>query len=281
MPTRDTVRIAAVSDVHYAKTSQGLLQPLFAEITGDADILVLPGDLTDYGLPDEARVLARDLTAALKIPVVAVLGNHDFEAGEAGTVRDILIDAGVHMLDGDSVEIQGVGFAGVKGFAGGFGRGALGPWGEPAIKSFVQESVNEALKLESALARLQSPHRIAVLHYSPIRETVEGEPVEIHPWLGSSRLEEPLARYEVTAVVHGHAHKGSPEGRTTTGIPVYNVAIQLLKASYPGRPPYRVIELPRASERREDAPRTAGRRSTDREAMAARAADTPTAGEPR
>ena len=132
-------------------------------------------------------------------------------------VRSILVDAGVHMLDGDAVELHGVGFAGVKGFAGGFGRGALGPWGEPSIKQFVQEALNEALKLESALARLKTKHRIAVLHYAPIRDTVEGEPVEILPWLGSSRLEEPLTRFEVSAVVHGHAHKGSPEGRTSDG----------------------------------------------------------------
>src|SRR4029078_6750307 len=116
------------------------------------------------------------------------------------------------MLDGDSVELQGVGFAGVKGFAGGFGRGTLGPWGEHAIKAFVQESVNEALKLESALARLKTPHRIALLHYAPVQGTVEGEPVELFPLLGWSRLEEPLTRYQVSAVVHGHAHRGSPEG---------------------------------------------------------------------
>ena len=211
MPARDTIRIATVADVHYSKTSQGMLQPLFAQISERADVLVLAGDLTDYGLADEARVLARDLTTSVTIPVVAVLGNHDFESGEQDEVRRILMDAGVHMLDGDSVEILGVGFAGVKGFAGGFGRGALGPWGEPSIKQFVQESLNEALKLESALARLKTRHRIAVLHYAPIRDTVEGEPPEIFPWLGSSRLEEPLSRFEVSAVVHGHAHKGAPE----------------------------------------------------------------------
>ena len=130
MPTSDTIRIAAVSDIHYGKTSQGMLQPLFSQITELADVLVLPGDLTDYGLAEEARVLARDLTAAVKIPIVAVLGNHDFESDQQAEIAQILTDAGVHMLDGDAVELQGVGFAGVKGFAGGFGRGALGPWGE-------------------------------------------------------------------------------------------------------------------------------------------------------
>jgi Icc-related predicted phosphoesterase len=270
MPTSDTIRIAALSDVHYAKTSQGLLQPLFAQISECADVLVIAGDLTDYGLAAEAKVLARDLTTTVKIPIVAVLGNHDYESGEAEAVRDTLVDAGAHVLDGDAVVIHDVGFAGVKGFAGGFGRGALGPWGEQAIKEFVQEAVREALKLEAALAHLETTHRIALLHYSPIRETVEGEPVEVHPWLGSSRLEEPLSRFQVSAVVHGHAHKGSPEGKTNTGIPVYNVSMTVLKASYPDRPTFRIIEVPRESAKADEAPRPHGRRATDREPVAAR-----------
>jgi Icc-related predicted phosphoesterase len=179
------------------------------------------------------------------------------------------------MLDGDAAELHGVGFAGVKGFAGGFGRGALGPWGEQAIKQFVQEALNEALKLESALARLKTTHRIAVLHYAPIRDTVEGEPVEIHPWLGSSRLEEPLTRFQVSAVVHGHAHKGSPEGKTSGGIPVYNVAVPVLTAAYPDRPPYRLIEVPRERPPEDATPRPHGRRASDREPVAARVADHP------
>jgi Icc-related predicted phosphoesterase len=238
-------------------------------------VLVIAGDLTDYGLADEARALARDLTTLVKIPIVAVLGNHDYESGEETLVRDVLVDAGVHMLDGDAVELHGVGFAGVKGFAGGFGRGALGPWGEQAIKLFVQEALNEALKLESALARLKAKHRIAVLHYAPVRATVEGEPPEIHPWLGSSRLEEPLTRFQVSAVVHGHAHKGSPEGRTSGGIPVYNVAVPVLTAAYPDRPPYRMIEVPREQPPDDTASRPHGRRASDREPVAARVADEP------
>ncbi len=258
MSDSETVRIATVADLHYSATSQGMFQPLFAQIVERADVLVIAGDLTDYGLPEEAKVLARDLTANVSIPVVAVLGNHDFESAQQDEVRRVLVDAGVHVLDGDAVEIQGVGFAGVKGFAGGFGRGALGPWGEPVIKQFVQEALNEALKLESALARLTTRHRIAVLHYAPIRETVEGEPIEIHPWLGCSRLEEPLGRFEVSAVVHGHAHRGSPEGRTSTGIPVYNVAISVLKAAHPDRPPFRIIEVPREQPAASDAARPHG-----------------------
>ena len=239
-----TVRVAAVGDVHYGKTSHGTLQPLFAEIGRTADVLVLAGDLTDYGLPEEARALTKDLTTTVKIPIVTVLGNHDYESGQEADVRQVLTDAGVHVLDGDAVELEGVGFAGVKGVAGGFGRGALGAWGEPTIKQFVREALDEALKLESALAKLRTPSRIVVLHYAPIRETVEGEPLEIYPWLGSSRLEEPISRLGATAVFHGHAHKGSPEGRTTGGIPVYNVALPLLRDSYPDRPPYRVLEVP-------------------------------------
>jgi len=242
------VRVAAVSDVHYGKTSQGMLVPLFMEIARQADVLVIGGDLTDYGLPEEARALAKDLTQSVKIPVVGVLGNHDFESGSEGAVRDILSEAGIHMLDGDAVELEGVGFAGVKGFAGGFGRGALGAWGETSIKSFVREAVDEALKLESALAKLRTPSKIAVLHYAPIRETVEGEPLEIYPWLGSSRLAEPLSRYPVHAVVHGHAHKGSPQGQTAQGIPVYNVALPVLKEHYPDRPTFRLLEVPLAAE---------------------------------
>ena len=275
MPTSDTIRIAAMSDVHYSRTSQGLLQSVFSQVAERADVLVIAGDLTDYGLADEARVLARDLTSLVKIPIVGVLGNHDYESGEQDLVRSILTDAGVHMLDGDSVELHGVGFAGVKGFAGGFGRGALGPWGEDAIKMFVQEALNEALKLESALARLKAKHKIAVLHYAPVRDTVEGEPVEIHPWLGSSRLEEPLTRFQVSAVVHGHAHKGTPEGRTSAGIPVYNVAVPVLTAAYPDKPPYRMIEVPREHPAAESEPRPHGRRASDREPVAARVADQP------
>jgi Icc-related predicted phosphoesterase len=189
-------------------------------------------------------VLAKEITTALRIPAIAVLGNHDFESGHADEIVKILSDAGVTMLDGDSHEINGVGFAGVKGFAGGFGRRALGAWGEEIIKKFVHETIEEALKLEQALARLRTPQKIAVLHYSPIQATVEGEPPEIIAFLGSSRLEEPLDRYRVNAVFHGHAHRGSPEGRTKGNAPVYNVAMPLLMATFPDQPPFRIIEVP-------------------------------------
>jgi Icc-related predicted phosphoesterase len=240
---KDLVRLAAVGDLHCTRQSHGALQPIFAEASEQADVLVLCGDLTDYGLPEEAHVLAKELSAA-KVPVVAVLGNHDFESDQHTEVCSILTDAGVNVLDGDACEIHGIGFAGVKGFAGGFGPRALGPWGEAIIKRFVHEAVDEALKLESALARLRTEQRIAVLHYSPIQATVEGEPREIFPFLGCSRLEEPLSRYPVSAVFHGHAHHGSAEGRTAAGAPVYNVSMPLLRRAFPEHPPFRVVEVP-------------------------------------
>ena len=240
---KDVVRIAAISDLHYSRTSpQGTLQPLFAQIADAADILVVCGDLTDYGLPEEARALAREVTTTLKIPVVAVLGNHDCESGQQAEIREILKDAGVVTLDGDTTEVHGIGFAGVKGFCGGFGRRALGPWGEEIIKKFVHEAVDEALKLETALARLRNDRLVAVLHYSPIEETVEGEPKEIYPFLGCSRLEEPLMRYPVSAIFHGHAHHGRPEGRTRSGAPVFNVSIALMRELFPDRP-FRIVEI--------------------------------------
>jgi len=237
------IRIAAVGDLHVPKSPSALLQPLFAHAAQNADVLLLCGDLTDHGLEDEARLLAKDLAAA-KSPVIAVLGNHDYEAGKAEAVVTILKEAGVHVLDGDSVEVDGVGFAGVKGFAGGFGERALQPWGEPSIKAFVHEAVGEALKLETALAKLRTSLRVALLHYSPIHVTLEGEPAEIYAFLGSSRLEEPLTRYPVAAVFHGHAHRGRLEGRTRDGAPVYNVSLPLLlQHAAPERSALRIVEL--------------------------------------
>ena len=240
--TREHVRVAAVSDLHCTKTSHGVFQPLFAQASDQADVLLLCGDLTDHGLPEEAQVLAKEL-ASLRIPALAVLGNHDYHNNQQAEVEHILEAAGLRVLDGDDCEVYGLGFAGVKGFGGGFGRHTLEGWGEPIIKAFVNEAVAEALKLERALARLQTPQRIAVLHYAPIQATVEGEPPPIFPFLGSSRLEEPLNRYAVTAAVHGHAHHGSPEGKTTAGVPVYNVALTLLRQGAPERPPFRVLEF--------------------------------------
>lgn len=245
MISEEKMRIAAVGDLHYTKGSAGSLRTFFQQAAQSADVLLLCGDLTDYGLPEEAHILADDLSVA-RIPVLAVLGNHDYESGKPDEVVRILGNAGVKVLDGEACEIHGVGFAGIKGFAGGYGRRALGPWGEATIKHFVNEALQEALKLESALAKLRTSQRIAMLHYSPIEATVQGEPPEIFAFLGTSRLEEPLIRYPVTSVFHGHAHRGTPEGRTVNNIPVYNVAKPLLQRTYPDRPPFRIVEVPKS-----------------------------------
>jgi Icc-related predicted phosphoesterase len=244
MAEKETLRIAATADLHVKKTSAGLLQPLFAKASETADVLLMCGDLTDYGAPEEAKILAREITSSLRIPAIAVLGNHDYETGKQDEIAKIMTDAGVTMLDGDAHEIHGVGFAGTKGFGGGFGRRSLGAWGEEILKKFVHETIEEALKLEAALARLRTPQKIAVLHYSPIAATVVGEPPEIMAFLGSSRLEEPIDRYRVTTVFHGHAHHGALEGRTKGNAKVYNVAMPLLIANFPDQLPFRVVEVP-------------------------------------
>jgi Icc-related predicted phosphoesterase len=246
-----SVRVAAVGDLHCTRSSSGALQTLFSRIAENADVLALCGDLTDRGLADEARILAKELQA-VKIPKLAVLGNHDFESDAAGDVIEILAAAHVTVLDGTAIEIAGIGFAGAKGFAGGFGERALQAWGEHATKVFVREAVEEALKLESALARLRTPGRVVLLHYAPVVDTVDGEPREIYPFLGSSRLEEPLNRYAASVVFHGHAHRGQPEGKTSAGVPVYNVALPLLQHLYPDRSPFRVVEIP--AQRSDPAP---------------------------
>lgn len=242
--TGDTIRIAAVGDIHAKKTSKGTLHALFKAMTDSADVAILCGDLTEYGTAEEAEILAHEIRGALRIPALAVLGNHDFGSAQADEVIRIMTAAGVIMLDGDTHEIHGVGFAGTKGFLGGFGRRQLGNWGEQSIKALVHETVEEALKLEAALAKLRTPQKIAVLHYAPIQATVEGEPPEVIPFCGSSRLEEPIDRYRVSTVFHGHAHHGTVEGRTRGGAAVFNVAMPLLKRSFPDREPFKLLELP-------------------------------------
>ena len=237
---RRGLRIAATADLHYGKHSRGTLHEAFAEVSNNADILLICGDLTDYGLPEEAEALVADLRAAVKVPMLAVLGNHDFESARAESICKILDDSGIHLLDGEATDVAGVGFAGIAGFGGGFGRQMLNAWGEPLIKEFVQESIRHAVRLEQALAKLQTDRKVVVLHYSPIRATLKGENPEIFPFLGSSRLEEPINRFRVNAVFHGHAHNGILEGKTSTGIPVYNVSAPLLRKT--GKP-YSVLEL--------------------------------------
>ncbi|MBY0524401.1 MAG: metallophosphoesterase [Gemmataceae bacterium] len=242
-PPKQTVRLAAMADIHLDKASSGSLQSVVAKVADEADVLLLCGDLTNYGLPEEAQQFVRELTG-VKVPVVAVLGNHDFESHKQEEVRQILTDGGMTLLDGEACEIHGIGFAGVKGFGGGFDQRMLTPWGEPIMKGFVREAIDETLKLESALAKLRTPQRIALLHYAPIRATVENEPLEIFPFLGSSRLAEPVDRYGVTAVFHGHAHHGTLCGRTRGNVPVYNVALPLLRQTFPDKTPFYVLSVP-------------------------------------
>lgn len=239
---KETITIAAVGDIHCTRHSQGAFQRLLSEVSERADVLALVGDLTDYGTEEETRVLAKELST-FRLPVLAVLGNHDYESGTPEIVKNVLNDSGVIVLDGDTYEISGVGFAGVKGFGGGFGRRALAPWGEAIIKQFVHEGIEEALKLENALGRLRTPTKVVLLHYAPIHATVVGEPDEIMPFLGSTRLEEVVDRFRAAVVFHGHAHHGSPEGLTKGGIPVFNVAMPLMKKLRLDGPPVRLYEV--------------------------------------
>ncbi len=238
-----SLRVAALGDLHYTRHSKGKRQGLFDEISAVADVVLLCGDLTDFGLPEEAKLLADDIQSHLKIPTLAVVGNHDFESGHVSEVIQILDDVGVEMLDEESIVIGGVGFAGVCGFGGGFSARMLNAWGEPIIKSFVQEAVDHALRLEKALGRLDTEKKVVCLHYSPIRDTVVGENEEIFPFLGSSRLEAPLNRFAVNAVVHGHAHNGTHQGATSTGIPVYNVALPLMEKIRPDGRTFILLEI--------------------------------------
>ena len=229
-------RIAAVGDIHVRETDKGKWIEYFKEVSRQADVLLICGDLTDTGDEGEAQVLSDELRACT-IPVVSVLGNHDFEKGRHKLIRQIIQKENVHVLDGEAVAIGGVGFAGIKGFGGGFDKHMLSMFGEGAMKAFVQEAVDEALRLDRALARLDAEYdctrKIALLHYSPVRDTVVGEPEVIYPFLGSSRLAEPLNRRQVSAAFHGHAHVGTLEGKTSSGIPVFNVSKPILvKAGY-------------------------------------------------
>jgi len=240
MPVKpNSLTFAAIGDLHLKEERTSMFRDLLSEISSKAQVLVLCGDLTDVGKPREAEVLAEDLRAC-SVPVVGVLGNHDYESNEVETVKTILKNAGMHLLNGQSYETNGVAFVGVKGFLGGFGRRMLASFGETAVKSLVAEAVSEAIRLENAMRAVQSERAVVVLHYAPVLDTVEGEPLEILPFLGSSRLGETIDRFKVSAVVHGHAHHGRYEGRTPGGAPVYNVALPIEKPS--GRP-YALLEV--------------------------------------
>jgi Icc-related predicted phosphoesterase len=239
--TDGTITVAAIGDLHVSEASDHPFRDIFAEISDAADVLALCGDLTNLGKTSEAEILAEDLRACT-IPVVAVLGNHDYEAGKPEEVTRILQEAGVIMLGDQATVIEGVGFAGTKGFIGGFGRAELGAFGEQAIKTFVDEALEEARILDNALRSLRTERCVAVLHYAPVVDTVVGEPPEIYAFLGCSRLADAIDRFDnIKAVVHGHAHRGAYSGRTPRGVPVFNCAQYVVETAF-GRP-YALLEI--------------------------------------
>ena len=222
------MKIAATADLHFSPANQVALRDQLSKARDEADVLLLAGDLSNYGQPSEMDPLLNALVR-IRVPTIAVLGNHDYESGREQELMQMMTGGGIKVLDGSAYERDGVGFAGTKGFVGGFGRGALTAFGEPEIKAFVRASIDEALKLERGLSQLRTPKRIVVLHYSPIADTVRGEFPEIMPFLGTSRLAEVIDRHGANLVVHGHAHNGTLDGHTIAGIPVHNVAITLLQ----------------------------------------------------
>jgi Icc-related predicted phosphoesterase len=235
------MRIAATADLHFTPQYYDRIRDQMNRVRDEADVLILAGDLTNYGKPPEMESMLATFVR-LRIPIVAVLGNHDYESGHQDDLINMMTTEGIKVLDGTGYERDGVGFAGTKGFLGGFGRGVLTAFGEPEVKAFVQAAIDETLKLERALSQLRTEKRVIVVHYSPIPATVQGEPPEIFPYLGTSRLAEVIDRHGANLVFHGHAHHGCLEGKTVSGIPVYNVAMQLLMAQTPPRP-YRIFDL--------------------------------------
>ena len=235
------MRLAATADIHYTPQSYDSLREPMSRVRDEADLLVIAGDLTNYGKPQEMRSLLNALVR-LRLPIVTVLGNHDYESGQEELLIKMMTEEGIKVLDGSSYERDGVGFAGTKGFIGGFGRGLLTSFGEKEIKAFVHASLEETLKLERAVSMLRTPKIVIVTHYAPVAETIQGEPPQIWPFLGSSRLAEVIDRHQAALALHGHAHHGQLNGKTTGGVPVHNVAISLLLAHDSTRP-YRVFEL--------------------------------------
>jgi Icc-related predicted phosphoesterase len=235
------MRIAAIADLHFSPQGYDRIREAMQRVRDEAEVLVLAGDLTNYGKPEEMESLLNALVR-LRIPIVAVLGNHDYESGKQEDLMKMMAAEGIKILDGTGYERDGVGFAGTKGFLGGFGRGVLTAFGEPEVKTFVQAALDETMKLERALTQLRAEKRVVVIHYSPVMDTVRGEPEAIYPYLGSSRLAEVIDRHGARLVLHGHAHHGSPEGKTTAGVPVYNVALPINQQQNPPQV-YRVFEV--------------------------------------
>jgi len=235
------MRIAATADIHFSPQSYDRIREPLARVRDEADVLVIAGDLTNYGKPEEMHSLLNALVR-LRTPIIAVLGNHDYESCLEQELIKLMTTEGIKVLDGSSYERDGVGFAGTKGFIGGFGRGVLTAFGEKEIKAFVQASIDETLKLERALSMLRTPKTVIVTHYAPVCDTVMGEPQEIWPYLGSSRLAEVIDRHGAVLALHGHAHHGKLDGKTTAGVPVHNVALSLLMGQNGGKP-YRIFDI--------------------------------------
>jgi uncharacterized protein len=224
------VTIAAAGDVHASEPTRKRLRESFAALEQRADLVLLAGDLTTLGEPDQAEVLA-DACANLRVPVVAVLGNHDLHCHRGDEVTAVLRGAGVHMLDrsATTIELAGgeVGIVGTKGFVGGFIGSALPDFGEPLLRRVYAETSAEVDAIRAGLQEIaHCPIRIVLLHYSPTSDTLHGEPEGIWTYLGCDRLAVPIAEYRPDVVLHGHAHGGSFQGAIGT-TPVYNVAVHV------------------------------------------------------
>lgn len=229
------MRVAAVGDLHVGADSRGHVRTGFAELDGNADVLLLAGDLTQHGDPDEAKLLAEEL-AGLSIPAFAVLGNHDYHRGKEDAIRRCLEEVGVRVLEGEShvVEVGGktLGIAGAKGFGGGFAGACASEFGEAEMKAFIHTTKLVAERLEQVLAALDTDVRIALTHYAPIEGTLMGERLELFPFLGSYLLGEAIDRTDCQLALHGHAHRGQERGRTPGGVPVRNVARPVIQHAY-------------------------------------------------
>ena len=224
------VRIAAAADVHASDVSRERVERAFADLRGEADVVLLAGDLTTSGEPEQAEVLA-GACRLLDVPIFAVLGNHDHHAGRVAELEEVLAAAGVRLLDRESAscEVAGLelGVVGAKGFVGGFPGSALPDFGEPLLRQVYAETTAEAEAIARGLqAIVHCDVRIVLLHYAPVVDTLEGEPPGIHTYLGSDRLATPIAENGADLVLHGHAHAGSFQG-CIGDIPVYNVAVHV------------------------------------------------------
>ncbi len=222
------MRLAAVADIHLAAEDRERNIREFSLVNEFADAFVIAGDFTNHGMPEEMRVCL-DVLEKIRVPIIAVLGNHDHESGHQDELAGMLRLAGVHLLDGHAFEVDDVGFAGTKGFCGGFAPHELMPFGEQGIKTFVEIAEREAIKLDYGLAQLHTRVKVSITHYAPIKETIFGEPEPIFPFLGSSRLQRALENHGPALALHGHAHKGCFSAETASGIRVCNVALPILR----------------------------------------------------